>query len=342
VARYTAELDAELHRAGVDLRRFAFGRGPHAAPDGTTRLRVPLRALRATWRVAPVPRVEHLVRGCDLVHVTDLAPPPTRLPVVMTVHDLDAVDHPGLHSPLARRLQRDQLRAARDRATAVIADSHVTADALRTHGVSSDRITVVPLGTPRLAEPGDRTPPSGTYLLFVGSLDARKGLDILLEGFAAAELDDVRLLLVGPDGHDAAGVRARVTELGLDERVELRGRVDDAELSATYAGAAGFCFPSRAEGFGLPVLEAMAAGTPVLASDLPITREVAGSAAELVPVGDVRAWAIAMARLVQDGAARQEMVDAGRARARAFRWEDTAAATADVYRLVAAHPGRRR
>jgi glycosyltransferase involved in cell wall biosynthesis len=152
----------------------------------------------------------------------------------------------------------------------------------------------------------------------------------------------VRLVLVGPDGHESSVIRERIAALAIDHRVELRGHVDDAELAALYAGATAFCFPSRAEGFGLPVLEAMAAGTPVLASDLPIIREIAGSAARLVPPDDVPAWAQAIASLVVVDEAHRALVAAGRARAATFRWEDTATATLEVYRRVADQAGTRR
>ena len=342
VARYVTQLDVALSRAGVDVRRYAVGRGPHAPPTGTARLRVPLRVLRPWWRHVSVPRVEHVAGSCDLVHVTDLAPPPTRMPIVMTVHDLDAVDHPHLHDPQARRLQLEQLAAARDRAAAVIADSEVTAAALRAHGVDAGKITVVHLGTSRLAEPAESAVPAVPYLLFVGSIDRRKGLDTLLDGFARASLADTHLVLVGPDGHEASVIRDQVVALGIDHHVDLRGHVDDAELAALYSRAIAFCFPSRAEGFGLPVLEAMAAGTPVLASDLPIIREVAGAAARYVPVGDPGAWAAAMATLVADVAGRDELAAAGARRAATFRWDDTARSTMAVYRSVLDQAGSRR
>jgi len=342
VARYVTELDRALVAAGIELRRFAVGRGPHAAPAGTRRLPVPMRVLHRTWRVLPIPRVEHIAGQADLVHVTDLVPPPTRLPLVITVHDLDALDRPDLHGRRARALQLAQLAAARERADAVIADSAATAGALRGHGVDADRIAVVRLGCTALPAPDPTAVPDGPYLLAVGTIDARKGIDTLVEAFGRADVDGVRLVIAGPEGYQAAQVDAAVAEAGIADRVLLPGRVSDAALAGLYAGATAYCLPSRAEGFGLPVLEAMAAGSPVIASDLPVLREIAEGAAAFVPVDDVDAWVAAIEGVVGDDGARAAQAVIGRQRASEFTWTATAEATVAVYeRLLDSQPGSR-
>ena len=342
IARYVTQLDKALVDSGVELRRFAVGRGRHPAPASTRRFRVPLRVLQRTWKLLPFPRAEQIAGPADVVHVTDALPPPTRLPLVLTVHDLDALDRAELHGPRARSLQAEQLAAARERADEVIAISAVTAAALQARGVDGDRISVVHLALTELPVSDPRLVPTEPYLLAVGTVDARKGLDVLIEAFGRARLDGVRLVIAGPDGHRADDTRAAMAAAGVTDRVVLPGRVTDAELAALYRGAMAYCLPSRAEGFGLPVLEAMAAGAPVIASDLPVVRELVGDGAIFVEVGHVDAWATALERLVADDAVRARLSSAGPSIASRYTWEATARATMKVYeRAVAGQSGRR-
>lgn len=302
---------------------------------------MPLRILQRTWGFIPLPRAEQIAGSAEVVHITDVVPPPTRLPLVLTVHDLDALDRAELHGARARSLQGAQLVAARERADAVIAVSAVTAAALRARGVDADRITVVHHGLTALPAPDRGAVPDGPYFLAVGTLDARKGLDVLIQAFGRAQLDGARLVIAGPDGHRADDVRAAVRAAGADGRVVLPGRVTDAELAALYQAALAYCLPSRAEGFGMPVLEAMAAGTPVIASDLPVVREVAGDAVVPVAVGDVDAWAGALEEMRRDDNRRRSLGAAGPSVAARYTWSEAARATAAVYERVAGQPGRR-
>lgn len=335
VARYVGRLDDALGALDppVERHRFALGRAHHDLPAGTRRVTVPLRALHRWWSAVRWPPIERLVGPCDLVHATDLVPPPTARPLVLTVHDLDAVLHPDLHSARARRQQVAQLEAARRRADAVIADSEATAEVLRRQGVDAGKVTVVALGTTPLPAPDHRRVPDRPYLLFVGTVDARKGLDVLLAAFDAAALGDVDLLLAGPDQHGAGAIRARAAAA---PGVTLLGRVTDAELAGLYDRALAVCLPSRAEGFGLTVLEAMAAGAPIVASDLPVLREVGGDDVVYVPTGDVDAWSTALTGIVGDGAHRARLAAAGPPRAATFTWQRTAERTAAVYESVLA------
>jgi glycosyltransferase involved in cell wall biosynthesis len=179
------------------------------------------------------------------------------------------------------------------------------------------------------AAPVVRGPAVRPSILVVGTLDPRKGQDVLLR--ALTRLPDVRAVLVGPDQWQAASIRALATELGLDGRVDFLGRVTDDELASCYRESTLVCVPSRAEGFGLVVLEAMAFGVPVVASDLPAIREVGGDAVTLVPPEDPAALAGAIADLLADGARQDLLVAAGRVAARRWTWEATARATLRAY-----------
>ena len=324
VSRYASELHAALLRLDIDVRSFAIGRGPYPAPAGARRSGLPLRMAHWSWKALGRPRAEDLVGPVDLAHCLDLVPIPSRAPCVMTAHDLLAVEHPELHSERQVQLQRQQL-AAFARADLVVANSEMTGRALVRHGIPESKVTVAPLGFSPLLAQGAAEP--GSYLLAVGELAARKNLPMLIEAFRAAHLPEgMELLLVGPEGHGATGTTGL-----LGDGVRALGHVDDAQLARLYAGATALCFPSLAEGFGLPVLEAMAAGTAVVASDLEVLREVAGDAALFVPSTDVRAWVAALEQVTTDDGLRHRMRAAGRAAAAGRTWDVTAACTVQAY-----------
>jgi glycosyltransferase involved in cell wall biosynthesis len=268
-----------------------------------------------------------------VVHSLDLIPPPTRLPLVVTVHDVVTADLPEMHPARSRRMQRAQL-AALPRAAAVLAVSSTTAGALAERGVTQDRIYVTPNGLSRFPAPVDPPIPPGPFVLVVGSLEPRKGHELLLRALARASLDHVRVVFAGPDGGREEEIRQLAARLGLDDRLRLLGRVDDAVLAGLYRDAAALCLPSHGEGFGLPVLEAMSFGTAVLASDLPALHEVAGDAALFAAVGEETEWSRQLQRVLGDDALRQQLGRQGRQRAELFSWDATAAETVRAYRAA--------
>ena len=329
VARYVNELRRTL-ASQVEVVPFAFGRAVDVAGGDVSQWRLPLRLLHRSWPVVAWPRVETLVGCVDVVHVPDLLPPPLRAPLVMTVHDLAALEHPDLHPARRVQAQRRQLAAAH-RAAVVLAVSEVTAQALRHRGIDPDRVMVAYSGATQLPAPAPRRvePP---YLLAVGEVTARKGLPLLLDAFHHARLPPSwRLVLAGPDGPEADTLLGEV-----GSRVVRLGRVTDAELSRLYDDALALCFPSVAEGFGLPLVEAMSAGLPVLAHDLPIVQEVTAGAAVLVPLGDAAAWRDALERCAFDPDLLGRCAAAGRRRAALFTWEETARTTVEAYRRAVA------
>jgi glycosyltransferase involved in cell wall biosynthesis len=173
-------------------------------------------------------------------------------------------------------------------------------------------------------------------VLFVGTAEPRKGLDVLVEAMTERDLAPYDLVVVGPPGWGDVDVAELAARAGLTGRVHVTGRVDEPELASLYAGACVLAMPSRAEGFGFPVVEAMAHGVPVVVTTDPALMEVGGEAAVIVPVGDPAALAAALAAGVEDGPDRRRRVALGRERAAAFDWDLTASTMWSVYASAAA------
>ena len=349
VGRYVEHLVRELAvRDGLDLVVTAFtlrgGAGlPAAVPPGVAvRHRpAPARALRAAWGRAELPPVEWLTGRLDVFHGTNFVLPPLRRAGgVVTVHDLSYLRYPGTVAAASRRYRELVPRGLR-RAAVVLTPSRAVADEVRAEYGLGDRVVATPLGVDPAwfgAVPPDPAWLAGRglperYLLFVGTVEPRKGLPGLLRALRLLHDDDRStppLVLAGPPGWGPA-LETSALPAGA---VRTAGYLDSADLRRAVAGAAALAFPSRYEGFGLPPLEAFATGTPVVASDLPVVREVTGDLAELVAVGDDAGLAAALRKvLAGDGgpvarAARQ-------AHARAFSWTATAEATHAAYTSAA-------
>jgi glycosyltransferase involved in cell wall biosynthesis len=334
IARYVSELAPALERQGVDVRRFAIGRSTFPLPPGSRHLKLPARLLTPWWQIVPWPTAEQLVGGADLVHATGAALPATRRPMVVTVHDIAALRHPELH-PSRHVQQQRALVAALRRTVVIVTVSAATADDLVQLGIPADRIVVAPLGLTPLPDPAPpaRSPRDGDYLLTVGETSPRKRYHVLLQAMTRLR-DGPRLVMVGPPAGDEERLQALIVELGLTQRVTRLGAVSDAELSWLYRHATALCFPSISEGFGLPVLEALAAGVPVIASDIAATRELASSVALYPGSEDPDAWAQAIETVASDATLRQRIGREGSQRAAQFTWERTAVATLGAYRLA--------
>lgn len=338
VGQYVGHLvDALAATAGgPDLTLTAFtlrGAGALTAPAGQ-RVRqrpVPARLLQELWARTEVPPVELLVGRCDVFHGTNFVLPPTRHAVgVVTVHDLAYLRHAETVSAASLRY-RELVPRSVGRAALVLCPAAATAaDVAEEYGLAADRVVATPLGVSdawRLAKPltdpeRDALGLPERYVLFVGTREPRKRLpDLLAAHRRAREADDAvpPLVLAGPAGWAEVDVGGAIST----------GYLDAATLRSLVAGATCVVNPSTYEGFGLPVLEALACGTPVVASDLAVHREITGGQANLVPVGDVDALAAA---LVRAAGAQRELGAAARQRwAAAFTWERCAAATIAAY-----------
>jgi glycosyltransferase involved in cell wall biosynthesis len=358
VGRYVAGLSGSLAgRPELDelvLVPFTWrGAGDLAgvAPSGNGvrcgRRRAPARLLQAAWARVAFPPVEWLAGPVDVFHATNFAAPPARrAAVVVTVHDLTYLRYPQMVTAASARYASLVPKTLARGATVCAPTAAVAAEVAEAYRLAPERVMVTPLGVePRW---GRATPPDPAwladrglperYLLFVGSREPRKNLTTLLAayqrllggriptsgGSGGASLPP--LVLVGPPGWgealDLAGL--------LPEAVRTPGYLPEDELARVMAGAAALAFPSWYEGFGLPALEALACGIPVVAADLPALREVLGDQAELVPPGDADALAGALAKVLEDPGG--ELASAARrARAAAFTWDACAQATLAAY-----------
>lgn len=312
-----------------------------ALPPGVRAARGPMAAapLLQAWARAGVPPIEWWTGRADVVHGTNFVVPPARRAArVVTVHDLTPVHHPELCAPRSLAYPRLVQRAV-DRGAFVHTPSEfVAGEVVDAFGVPAERVRVVPHG---ITEPTPATTPAShsgvPYVLALGTVEPRKDLPLLVRAFdaVAGRHPDLRLVIAGPDGWGADALRASINASPHRDRVDRRGWVTDAERAVLLRDAAVFAFPSVYEGFGLPVLEAMAAGVPVVATAAGAVPEVAGGAARIVDVGDADAFAGGLDELLDDGAEAERLAAAGRDRASGFTWARCAAGLAATYRTAA-------
>ena len=324
---YVANLLRELAKLDHGLRIAAVTRHPERLPDGIEPLPLPASSQIARMSVA-LPRLLRRLRPA-LAHFQYVVPPAYRGRAVVTVHDLSFEHHPELMTPRDRALFRLLVPRSARRAERVLAVSEWTKrDLLERYGLPEEKVVVTPNGVdPAFASDGER-PDGRPYLLFVGALQPRKDPATAVEALALLD-DELDLVLAGPEKRDPEDVHRAVERLGLDGRVRFLGHVEKPELAALYRGAACLVLPSRYEGFGLPVLEAMASGTPVVATRVGALPEVVRDAGVLVEPGDPLALAEGIERALAE---RERLVEAGLARAKRFTWAETARRTLDVYR----------
>jgi len=302
----------------------------------------PLRVLaESTWLAWRTRR-----DGCAVVHHAGGTMPLVRTaPGIVTLHDLQPLSNPERFSAVKRRwlgvMAPRSLRAA----TTVVCLSRFTADdAVARAGVEPERIRLVPCG---VADPGaavDREASARVlarfaltgkpFVLYPAITYAHKNHSTLLAAFAAlvADRPDLRLVFTGGEGSAEPVVRATIDAHGLGDAVVRTGRIPEAELEVLYRAATVLAFPSLYEGFGLPVLEAMARGCPVVASDVGGLPLVIGDAGVLVEPLDTGAWVSAIASVLDDPNRRSALVRLGFERVRRFAWPESAAALAEVYR----------
>ncbi len=318
-------------RDGVDVVCYAVS-GRRALdgvlPDGVTaaRSRLPARLVRELWMRSDVPRIEHWTGPVDVVHATNYVAPPARVPTLVSVYDLTFVHFPEMCTPDTLRYPR-LLRRALARGAHV----HVTSEFVRDEVVEhlhadEQRVSCVYPGLAPVAGGdggrGRELAGSARYVLALGTVEPRKNLPRLVRAFdaVAAAHDDVVLVVAGPDGWGSDAFRAAVDASKAHTRIRRLGYVSDDDRRDLLAGATVFAYPSVYEGFGFPPLEAMAAGSAVVAGAAGSLPEVLGDAALLVDPQDVDAIAGALDALLRDHGGRGTLVERGHARADRYTW----------------------
>jgi alpha-1,3-rhamnosyl/mannosyltransferase len=288
--------------------------------------------------------LEALVGPVDVFHATNylLTYPVQRAKRVVSIHDLTLILFPEWHPAKRLRQMRAGLRASAEAADRIIADSRATKDDIVRHlAVDPERVAIVPLAVDPSFRPLPRAEVDaalaplglvyGAYVLFLGTLEPRKNIGRLLEAAMKAGADVGPLVLAGVDGWGNDELRPRIADLARQGRVRPLGYVPETLRPTLLGGARAFIYPSLYEGFGLPPLEAMACGTPVVTSDVSSLPETVGDAALLIDPLDVDGLAGAIRRLWDDEALRRDLRARGLARAREFSWERTARLTLEAY-----------
>jgi glycosyltransferase involved in cell wall biosynthesis len=315
---YVLNLLRQLPVVAPDLRFTAVTRHPELVPDGVEAIELTarLQEVRMAWGL---PRLLRRLEP-QAAHFQHALPLAWHGPSVVTVHDLHFEHDPSVMGRLDRLTFKTVVPRAVRRADHVIAVSEATKrDVIDLYGIAPEKVTVTPHGVDPAFSPGDGA--GGGYVLFVGAIQARK--DPLAAADAAAAVG-LPLVVVGPEKEPGLAMQLRA------RGADVRGWVEKQELAELYRGAVALVLPSRFEGFGVPVLEAMASGTPVVLSDDAALGEVAGDAGVYAEDGDFGA---ALRRALDE---RARWSAAGLERAKGFSWAESARLTADVYRQVLA------
>jgi len=342
--RYSGELARALERTRAPEDELTGWLARHTGrrldlPIPIRSLRTHSRLLSRLWErgLGPAPR------DADVIHATTLLVPPKRhAALVVTIHDVVPWTHPETLTPHGVGFHRRMGTRAASEADLIVTPTLAVADQVRrVLAPRADVIAVHPGFSSDLVVPDDarerrtRHVAPDDYLLFVGTAEPRKGLDTLLDALSEPALMGQSLVVVGPRGWGGVDVGQQAEARGIADRVTVTGRVDDADLAALYAGASLVVMPSRAEGFGLPVLEAMSLGVPVVTSDDPAMLEVGAGATQTFPVGDPGALCAAIVRVLNDEGLRARMTEAGKIRAQDFSWLDSARTMWDLYARLA-------
>jgi glycosyltransferase involved in cell wall biosynthesis len=358
VGYYTEHLLHHLVEQGPDEEVIVLSNG---AVDTTrplpprVRVEVPSSHFpRLVWMQTRAPRALRLLRP-DIAHFTNgMVPLASPVPTVVTIHDMSLTMFPRYHPSRRVLLNRPLVDLAARRADAIITVSQsAKRDIMRVYGLPADRVHVVhEAAAPSFRRVDDAATLERVrrqhalperFVLYVGTIEPRKNLPKLIEGFASRHLSgDLphHLVCAGPYGWLSRDIEALLERLQIRHAVHFAGYLPFADLPALYTLAEMFVFPSLYEGFGLPVIEAMACGVPVVTGNVAALNEVGGAAVERVETLDAEALGDVMVKLARDAGRREELQYLGLERAQLFSWQRAARETLDVYRYAVRHTAR--
>jgi glycosyltransferase involved in cell wall biosynthesis len=350
VRRYAANLATALLELGEGIEVVALGGpGADAIPAGVGFCDEPLHPpTNAGWTLIGLPRAA-AGAGVDLIHAPAYtAPFWAGVPVVLTIHDVSYARHPEWYPYRRDWMRRAFYRRSAHAAAHIVTDSEFSASEIAAaYRIAGERISVVPLGV----SPGTFGPVDGSgscdlptevvapYLLHVGDLHERRNLGVIVDALFEARrhfgsASALSLVLAGVDRGVGEALCALAEEQGARDAVVRLGPVSEPLLRALYQCATALVYPSLYEGFGLPPLEAMACGTPVIASRAASIPEVVGDAGILIEADDVAGWTDAIVKVANDERLREQLKARGLSRASTFTWERTARMTLAVYRQI--------
>ena len=347
VRRYVSELVPALLSIGAPLDVVALGGSGASLPAGVPHVSEPWHPpTNLGWAAVGLPRAARRA-AVDLIHAPAYtAPLYSAVPVVLTIHDVSYERHPEWYPYRRDRLRRAFYRRSARAASHILTDSEFSRrEIAAAYDIAPDRMTVAPLGAAAVFGQGGAVAsslPAGIvapFLLHVGDLHERRNLSVVVRGLIEArrrlETQPPSLVLAGVDRGIGDRLAAAAADSGVPDAIVRLGAVSESTLRSLYRGAAALVYPSRYEGFGLPLVEAMASGTPVLASRAASIPEVVGESGMLLDPDDSRRWADAIVHVITDPVLRARLRDDGLARAAMFTWERTARITLDVYQRVA-------
>lgn len=333
-------VEAMMSNATVDLVPYVLSFRAELR-EGTTRLPYPAAVALRLWGRFDHPCPDRHLGDVSVVHGTNYVVPPSRHHRLVTVYDCWALEHPDSRTRDVD-LMFGAMRRAIDSGAHVHASSHATAERLRGHFPDA-AITTIHLGPPSVPLVSEGSigglPDDGRVILAIGTLERRKNLPFLVATMddVVGTVPDARLVIAGGDGDDSAAVRAVIDRLGNSarDRVHLLGRVDDVTLGRLRHRATVVAYPSLDEGFGFPLLEAMASDLPLVASNAGSIPEVAGDAALLCSPTEREHWIDSLIVALTDEDRRRELIERGRRRQTEFDWTRTARELQDLYRTLA-------
>jgi len=331
--------DASVDVVGYGLSAVAGRRLSEQLPASVRAGRaVPLPAslLLRTWARFDHPAIEHWTGPVDVVHGTNFVVPPSRRAArLVTVHDLTSVRFPELCSPVTLRYPALIRRALDGGASVHTVSQAMAEEVIGAFHLETDRVHVIHNGLAPPQPPRHRDESEPPYILAIGTVEPRKGLRDLVAAFdhVADSVPDINLKIAGPGGWGEEDLAAGIRSTRHAARIHRIGWVDDR--STLIAGARVLAYPSLYEGFGLPPLEAMSLGVPVVATTAGAIPEVVGDAALLVRSGDRSALAEALREAASDSSTRRRLIAAGTARVQLFSWQQAGIKLAGLYRTLA-------
>lgn len=329
----------EIEVVGVAARHPGPPEEPWQPPVPVFHLPLPRYLLYKSWHGLRIPKVQNATGAVDVIHATSIAVPPRSAPLVVTIHDLAFLNDPTHFTKRGMRLFRKGLHLARTQADLVLCPSNATLKDCKRIGFEAGQLRLVPMGVDaeqateaEIAAVRDAYDLHRPYILWTGTVEPRKNLPRLIKAFGQLQTE-ADLVLAGPRGWNED--LQQLTKGSTREDIKILGFVPREHLRPLYAAADVFCFPSLFEGFGLPVLEAMAQGTPVVTSKGTSTEELADGAGILVDPSKARSIASGIREVLEDESLARRLSQAGLERAASYSWSETARLTLNCYREVA-------